>query len=325
MSFDYSKPKIGFVGVGKMGSNIARRLFDLKYPISCVNDTRPQIAATVASELGVEPEGSLKSVTARSDIIFTVVTDDQAMKLIYERPVDNLLMQAARKIFINCATFSPHVHVRIAKLAHAAGAEVLEAPMASSITQARSGKLYLMCAGDLRLFERLAPLLDDISIARKFVGDFGTALKVKALVNMVMNINTAGLAEGLGLASAMGLDVLTVKEVFGQAGAASRVLITDGDDMINREHEAFFTAAHAAKDSGIALDLARENHLNVPMAITAKNQYDKVLKLGLGHLDKSAVSELTFPERHPEPFGGTSGGASVVKGPTATGKIPFIR
>ena len=75
---------------------------------------------------------------------------------------------------------------------------------------------------------------------------------MKALVNMVMNINTAGLAEGLGLAAALGLDLTLVREVFSQTGAASRVLQTDGEDMQNRDHACFFSAAHAAKDSGIA-------------------------------------------------------------------------
>ena len=74
---------------------------------------------------------------------------------------------------------------------------------------------------------------------------------------MVMNINTAGLAEGLGLGAALGLDLTMLREVFSQTGANSRVLQTDGEDMQNRDHSCFFSAAHAAKDSGIALKLAR--------------------------------------------------------------------
>ena len=73
---------------------------------------------------------------------------------------------------------------------------------------------------------------------------------MKALVNMVMNINTAGLAEGLGLGAALGLDSTMLREVFGQTGANSRVLETDTEDMQNREHSCFFSAAHAANDSG---------------------------------------------------------------------------
>jgi 3-hydroxyisobutyrate dehydrogenase len=112
-----------------------------------------------------------------------------------------------------------------------------------------------------------------------------------------MNINTAGLAEGLGLGDALGLDLTMLREVFSQTGAASRVLQTDGEDMQKREHSCFFSAAHAAKDSGIALDLAEEMGVDLPIARETKNQYDKMVEVGLGELDKSGIAELTFKGR----------------------------
>jgi 3-hydroxyisobutyrate dehydrogenase-like beta-hydroxyacid dehydrogenase len=129
------------------------------------------------------------------------------------------------------------------------------------------------------------------------VGGPGQAAKVKALVNMVMNINTAGLAEGLGLGCALGLDLEMLKEVFAHTGANSRVLETDGDDMIHRDHDCYFSAAHAAKDSGIANDLAAATGVPVPLSQATERQYRKLIELGLGELDKSGVAELTFPDR----------------------------
>ena len=120
---------------------------------------------------------------------------------------------------------------------------------------------------------------------------------VKALVNMVMNINTAGLAEGLGLGEALGLDLEMLQEVFSQTGANSRVLETDGEDMQIRDHECYFSAAHAAKDSGIALDLANQVEINLPLAKATKAQFDKMINIGKGDLDKSGVAELTFKGR----------------------------
>ena len=114
---------------------------------------------------------------------------------------------------------------------------------------------------------------------------------------MVMNINTAGLAEGLGLANALGLDLSMIREVFSQTGANSRVLVTDGEDMQNRDHSCFFSAAHAAKDSGIALGLAKAAKLKVPLATATFAQYSKMVKVGLGELDKSGIAELTFRGR----------------------------
>src|SRR5260370_39273734 len=99
-----------------------------------------------------------------------------------------------------------------------------------------------------------------------YCGPWGQAAQVKALVNMLMNINTAGLAEGLALGDALGLDLTALREVLSQTGANSQVLKTDGEDMQKRDHSCFFSDAHAAKDSGIALKVAKANGLNLPLA-----------------------------------------------------------
>jgi len=281
-----------------MGANMARRLKDVGYPVTAVYDIRTESAQQLADEIGAEACTELARVTKLSDVILTVVTDDAAMKQIFASGGDTLLKHAKGKIFINCATVSPQAHVRVEALAQKKGAYSLEACMASSITQAREGSLYLMIGGDQDVFERVKPILDKLSASMRHVGGAGQAAKVKALVNMVMNINTAGLAEGLGLGDALGLDVAMLREVFSQTGANSQVLHTDGEDMQNRDHSCYFSAAHAAKDSGIALKLAKEQGLTLPLAAATLKQYRRMTEEGLGELDKSGVAELTFTGRH---------------------------
>src|SRR6059036_2461839 len=288
---------IGFVGVGRMGANMARRLKDRQFHITAVYDTNRAIATSLAAELGCAAAQDLSEVTAESDVIFTVVTDDNAMRQIFGGTGDNLFVNARGKLFVNCATISPQVHVDIEKLAEKAGAQTLEACMASSITQARDGKLYLMCGGNEATFRKAEPILRELGSVVRYIGKSGEAAKVKALVNMVMNINTAGLAEGLALGAALGLDLETLRNVFSQTGANSRVLETDGEDMQNREHSCFFSAAHAAKDSGIALELGHNLGLDLPLARATKEQYDRMVAEGLGELDKSGIAELTFKDR----------------------------
>ena len=289
---------IGFVGVGRMGANMARRLKDRHIHVTAVYDTSRHAATALAQEIGCAASQDLSEVTAQSDIIITVVPDDNAMREIFSEEGDNLLVNARGKLFINCATISPQVHVDLEKLAAKAGAQSLEACMASSITQAREGSLYLMCAGSKEAFRKAEPILKELGSTVCFVGKAGEAAKVKALVNMVMNINTAGLAEGLALGAALGLDLEMLRKIFSQTGAASRVLETDGEDMQNREHTCFFSAAHAAKDNGIALELARSVGLDLPLARATKKQYDQMIVGGLGELDKSGIAELTFKDRH---------------------------
>ncbi|MCE9535530.1 MAG: NAD-binding protein [Nitrospirae bacterium] len=236
-----STAKIGFVGVGRMGANMARRLKD----------------------------------------------QGETIVALYDRD----------RTTANCATLSPDMHIEVDALVTQRGGRTLEACMASSITQARQGTLYLMCGGREDVFESVTPLLNKLSEHLRYVGPAGEAAKVKALVNMVMNCNTAALAEGLGLGAALGLDLTMVREIFAQTGAASRVLETDGEDMQNRAHDCYFSAAHAAKDSGIALALAKTAGITLPLAQATYEQYQRLVALDKGELDKSAVSELTFKGR----------------------------
>src|SRR5271170_3599516 len=258
--------RIGVVGVGRMGANMARRLAEKGFKVTEVYDVRREAAAELARELKCHAAQKLAKVTAGADLVLTVVSDDQAMRDVFTAPDDNLLTNAKGRTFINFATVTPGVHLEVEAAAQKAGAAAIEACMASSITQARQGTLYLILAGDATVVDKTAPILEALSSARRYVGPTGRAAQVKALVNMVMNINTAGLAEGLGLGDALGLDLTMLREIFSQTGANSRVLETDGADMQNREHECYFSAAHAAKDSGIAVALAHGTGVHVPVA-----------------------------------------------------------
>ena len=298
LNFKFMSQKIGFVGVGRMGANMARHLQETGFTIAAVFDTNAPVAQTLAQELNCPAATDLKTVTALSDVIITVVSDDRAMKQIF---TGGLLTRAKGKLFINCATVTPAIHVWVEQKCAAKGANSLEACMASSITQARQGSLYLMCGGRAEVFEHAKPILEKLSASLRYIGAAGQAAQVKALVNMVMNANTAALAEGLGLGAALALDLTMLREVFSQTGARSGVLQTDGEDMQNRDHSCFFSAAHAAKDSGIALKLAKAQGLNLPLATATKKQYDRMIKIGLGELDKSGIAELTFKGRKGNP------------------------
>ncbi|BFU91911.1 MAG: putative 3-hydroxyisobutyrate dehydrogenase [Nitrospira sp.] len=295
-----TEARIGFVGVGRMGANMARRLKERGYRITAVQDRHTDASESLAQELDSEAAPSPARVAELSDIVITVVSDDAAMRDIYaEQNRAGLMTHANDRLFINCATLTPALHIDIEKGVERHGGSSLEACMASSITQARQGTLYLMCGGKQEVFNRARPLLDTLGTKVRHIGPAGEAAKVKALVNMVMNGNTAALAEGLGLGAALGIDLTLLREVFSQTGAASRVLETDGEDMQLRAHDCYFSATHAAKDSAIALDLAQNVGLSLPVALATLGQYRRLMQLEKGDLDKSAVAELTFLDRTP--------------------------
>src|SRR5437870_13601185 len=164
---------IGFVGVGRMGANMARRLKDRSASgghVTAVYDSNRKAATGLAAELGCAAAQDLSEVTAESDMIFTVVTDDSAMRQIFSGTGDNLLVNARGKLFINCATISPQAHVDVAKMAEKAGAQSLEACMASSSTQAREGKRYVMCGGPGAAFRQAEPVVHEMRATGRWSG-----------------------------------------------------------------------------------------------------------------------------------------------------------
>src|ERR1019366_4596643 len=105
--------KIAFVGVGRMGGNMARRLKECGYPIAAVYDVHAPAAAVLAAELGAAHATSLAAVTAAAELVFTVVTDDAAQLGVFAEGGVSLLAGAKGKLFVNCATVSPKIHVEI--------------------------------------------------------------------------------------------------------------------------------------------------------------------------------------------------------------------
>lgn len=289
--------KLAFVGTGRMGASIARRLREERFAVAAVFDADRELALKLAGELGCEIAASLAAATASADVIITAVSDDEAMEQIFAEKGDTLLDAAKGRLFINFATITPETQQLVEQRAEKRGAQAVEVSVASTIPQSRERSPYLLCAGKPAAVEQARPILEKLAVSMKYVGPAGEAAKIKALVSMVRNMNTAALAEALGLADALKLDLALVREVFSQTGADSRVLHTDGEHMQKREHTVVLSAAHAAKDSAIALRLAREAGLALPLTEATKAQFDKLVFEGLGDHDKSAIAELTFKDR----------------------------
>ena len=142
--------RIGFVGVGRMGANMGRRLKDVGGCVTACTMAMAKGPASFAQEIGAESAQTPARVAELATVIFTVVTDDAGMRGIFAADDSaSLLAQAKGRLFVNCATVSPEVHIEVEALVEQEGGQstALESCMASSIPQARDGTLYLMCGG----------------------------------------------------------------------------------------------------------------------------------------------------------------------------------
>ena len=148
--------RIGFVGVGRMGANMARRLHDQNFTVTAVHDVHADGAKALAEELGATYYEKLTHVTKNSDVIITVVTDDKAMKSIFNG-TGSLLARSTGKLFINCATISPATHMKVEEWAAKRGAQTLEASAVSATLQVsaegqRSSRIHRCCRKNCRAY-----------------------------------------------------------------------------------------------------------------------------------------------------------------------------
>ena len=288
---------VGVVGLGRMGGNIARRLKDRGFRVAAVYDARPEVTQELAAELSTAAADSPAKVAALSQTVLTAVSDERAMEEIYAASETSLLAGGPGRLFVNTATVSPETHVEMERRALAAGSESLEACLLGTVPHARSGGLYVLAAGREGALRRAQPLLSAIGSEVRYVGRAGEAGKVKAIVNLVMNVNVAGLAEGLGLGAALGIDGELLLDALRHSAASSRVLETHAQAMLRGVYGRFLTAEHAAKDARIADDLAQGAGLPLPLAAAVRAQFERMLSQGLGQEDHAGVAQLTFPGR----------------------------
>ncbi len=292
--------EIGIVGAGRMGGNIARRLREVGQRVASVHDQDHALRDALAEEIGARAATSPKEVADTSDVVLTAVSDEASMEEIY-REGAGLLEGGRATLFINTATIPPQVHIEVARRARLRGRESLEACLLGTVPHARAGTLYVLAAGDEQTFMRAKPLLEGISSFLRYVGAAGEAAKIKAIVNMVMDINVAGAAEGLGLGAALGIPSEVLVDALSHSAAASRALETHAKAMLDGAYGRFLTADYAAKDARIALDLALEAGAFLPLASAARGQFERMGEVGLGKEDLSAVAQLTFPGRQGGP------------------------
>jgi len=290
--------KVAFLGLGVMGFPMAGHLVAKGgHEVTVFNRTSSKAKAW-AEKFGGRMAPTPKAAAEGQDFVMACVGNDNDLRAITIGADGAFAGMKRGAVFVDHTTASAEVARELDAEATKSGFKFVDAPVSGGQAGAENGVLTVMCGGSEDAFRKAEPILKELGSTVRFIGKAGEAAKVKALVNMVMNINTAGLAEGLALGAALGLDLEMLRKVFSQTGAASRVLETDSEDMQNREHTCFFSAAHAAKDSGIALDLARSLELDFPLARATKEQYDRMIAEGLGELDKSGIAELTFKDRH---------------------------
>jgi 3-hydroxyisobutyrate dehydrogenase-like beta-hydroxyacid dehydrogenase len=257
--------KVGFIGLGVMGSQMVNRLLSKGHAVTGYNRTRAKAQWLV--EKGMQWADSPRAVASAAEYTFAMVTNAAAIQAISEGPAGLVAGLSTGKIFIDMSTVSPAVSRALAAKVRAAGADMLDSPVSGSVITLQEGKLSVMVGGRKETFEAVKPLLLDIGPKVTYVGDNGLALAMKIATNLSLAVQMLAFSEGVLLAEKSGIARKVAVDVLTHSAVASPMIQYRGPFVLEQPDEAWFDVNMMQKDMVLAMELGRQ--LDVPLPTTA--------------------------------------------------------
>jgi 3-hydroxyisobutyrate dehydrogenase-like beta-hydroxyacid dehydrogenase len=279
--------RIGFIGIGNMGSEMARHLLAAGHTLTSY--ARSARSRERASALGLSLAATPAEVADASEVVFTIVTTGEDVESVVLGP--DGIVHGARPglIHADMSTISPAITRRIAEQLRARGIDMLDAPVSGGVAAAKTASLTFFVGGDAAILERVRPLLELMGKSIFHMGPSGTG-QVTKLANQICQLaNLQGTAEALLFASAQGADVGKVREAIMAGYGASRMLDVLGKKMVDRDFAAGIVAALHHKDIGVAVDIAHESGLPLPVTEQVMQQLNALMDSGFGEQDTSSL------------------------------------
>ncbi|WP_274649205.1 NAD(P)-dependent oxidoreductase [Paenibacillus humicola] len=281
--------KIGFVGLGVMGSPMAANLIGKGYRVAVYNRTPGK--ADRLLELGAVLAGTPAEAADGADAVVTMISNDDAVNEVYYGDNGLLGGLAAGTVVVDSSTISPALARQLAVDCAAKSADYLDAPVSGSKPAAESGQLVFMAGGDANALKRCEPILLAMGSKIVHLGPSGSGATAKLAVNTVLGINTAALIEGLAIATNGGIDVASFLELVQSGGAASRIAELKGGKLLGRDFSVQFALSLMLKDLRLASVLSDGLKTPTPVLEAVKSVFQIAEAHGFGELDLSALAK----------------------------------
>ena len=278
--------RVGFVGLGHMGGNMAARFLAAGYRVD--GEARSREHAEQLIEQGLQWRDSPRELAKAADVVFTSVPDDAVLEEVASGPDGILAALEAGKTWVDVSTVSPQASRELAERAHAQGARMLDAPVSGSVPQVQSGTLTIMVGGDEAAYRAIEPLLRVLGTPN-YVGENGQGLALKLAINISLAVQMLAFAEGLLLAERSGVDRQRALEIMEASPIGSPMLRARASIILDPPEEAWFDLGFMRKDIELALETARKLQIPLPTAERADEVLERAVALGYEHRDLAAL------------------------------------
>ena len=274
---------LGWIGLGAMGAPMASNLVKAGFNVGVYN--RDQQKAAPFKNSGAKIYEQIADLVEGSDIIFTMLSNDQAVQSVYEQIMTRPSLEG--KIFIDMSTVSSQLSQITATQLKAKGAEFLDAPVSGSTKPAAEGTLVIMVGGPVEALEKVRPYLEKLGKAIKYMGLNGKGSATKIAVNYMLALNYLSLAEGTLFAEDQGIDRQQFLEIIGEGAMASGATRLKTPMLIQQDYPPQFALSLMAKD----LHLAASAGVSLPLSHALITAFDKASQAGYAEKDVIAIAD----------------------------------
>jgi 3-hydroxyisobutyrate dehydrogenase-like beta-hydroxyacid dehydrogenase len=283
-------PRIGFVGLGTMGGQMAKRLVANGYAVTGydVSDDRARQAAAAGVTLASSPAAAAKA----ADVVLSSLPDPGIVRRAYLGADGILTATRSGATFIDLSTIDPDTWREVAAAAKAAGVDCLDAPVSGGPLEAGTGKLVFLIGGDAAVLERHRPLLLTLGTEIHHIGPLGSGLVVKIVNNMMSMANVAVAAEAMVLGVKAGVDPQRLFDILSTSGGRSHHFLKRFPNVLAGDFTPNFSIGLSRKDVSLALAMAARLEMPVPLAATVRQVYEAAHAQGFGQLDMAGVTRL---------------------------------
>jgi 3-hydroxyisobutyrate dehydrogenase len=280
--------KIGWIGLGNMGSPMSLRLIKAGYNVTVYNRSREKEQALKG--LGASVASSPRILMEQVDVIIIMITDDQAIREIFTGDNGLLGTKINGKIIINMSTVSPGISKEMASLCSQNGNDYLDAPVSGSVKQAEEGQLVLMVGGTETILEKAKPIFEHLGKLTLLVGSTGAGNSAKLAINILLAFHAQGLAEAVIFARQNTIKTTDLITLINNSALGNPFSKIKGDAIIQNNYKAAFALKHIAKD----LRLAKVEGLKTPMGEIAFQTFQQAEPV-LGEEDIIAIIKHISP------------------------------
>jgi 3-hydroxyisobutyrate dehydrogenase-like beta-hydroxyacid dehydrogenase len=277
---------IGLIGIGLLGTALAERMLDAG--VSVIGYDRDPSAAERLRGLGGRLAAEVGALADECDQIVLCLPDSHVVASVVNEIADRL---TAGKIVIDATTGDPDATMALASQLSARGVGYIDATIAGSSEQARRGEAVVIIGGEAGNVRRADFVLKSWSDQRFHVGPPGSGARLKLVVNLVLGLNRAVLAEGLALAQRCGIDPVAALEVLKATPAYSKVMDTKGPKMTAADYSPQARLAQHLKDVRLIRELAHRHNAKTPLSDVHESLLQAAIDLGYADVDNSAVIE----------------------------------